>query len=124
MEIKHHTSQLQDIKPDDIRDNAQYIYLFFENSNRKVKELFTCKLKDGSEYTGRLFGITDVVDSEGKEINDCKIYLKYLTDKKTYLIHHNRLAGIELVGKNNKVYNVFTTIGDCFEYLKSIESKN
>mgnify|MGYP001599876171 CR=1 FL=1 len=121
MKIKHHTSQLQDIKPGDIKDNSQYISMYFENSKKKVKELFTCSLKDGSEYTGRLFGRSEVIDAEGNEISDCKVYLDILKKKKTHLVHNNRLAGIELVDKDEKVFNIFTSMNDCFEYLKSKE---
>jgi hypothetical protein len=124
MNIKHHTAQLQDIKAGDNKDNAQYIYLYFENNSRKVKELFICKLTDGSEYTGRLFGKPEIFDSEGKEIIDCKIYLKYMNDNKMQLLHHNRLAGIELVNKLEKVQNVFTSMGDCFKWLEGKETMN
>ena len=122
MEIKHHTSQLKAIKPGDIKDNSQYISMYFNNSNKKIIDLFTCKLKDGTEYTGRLFGRSEVIDAEGKEISDCKIYLDVLKKKNTHLVHNNRLAGIELVDRSEKVFNMFTSMHDCFEYLNNKEN--
>jgi hypothetical protein len=123
MEIKHHTTQLQDIGSGDIRDNAQYIYLYFDNSNRKIRDLFTCKMEDGSEYVGRLFGRTEVIDSDGHEINDCKIFLEYLNKNKSNLVNYNFISGIELVDKSGKRINVFTSMHDCFDYLNKKEEE-
>lgn len=124
MEIKHLTAQLKDIKSGDVRDDAQYIQMFFDNSSRQVKEIFTCKLNDGTEYTGRLFGRSEVIDADGNQLNDCKIYLDYITKGKKNLLHNTRNAGIEIVERSGKVVNVFTTMHDCFDYLEKKELKN
>ena len=124
MEIKHSTSILKDITPGSVKDDAQYINLLFENKSRQVSDLFTCKLNDGSEYTGRLFGKSDIIDSDGFQINDCNIYLDFISNNKKNLLHFNRMSGIEVLNKDGKILNVFTSMSDCFDYLKKKELKN
>lgn len=115
---------IKKIEPGSDLDDAQYIGLLVNHVSASNNNLFTCKTEDGEEYTGRLFGIPNIINAEGKYIDSPEIYLDYVKKGKKGLLHFNTVSGIEILDSKGKLVNVFTSLGESYNYIKNRKSKN
>lgn len=125
MKIKEISSAIKSIEPGSDLDDAQYIGLVIENDNNVPNtNLFSCKSEDGKEYFGRLIGKTSILNADGGNVSSPEVYLNFIKNGKKNLLHFNTISGIEITDSKGKIFNVCTSLGESYNYIKKISEKN
>lgn len=124
MKIKDIASAIKSIEPGSDLDDAQYIGLVMENDNVSHTNLFSCKSEDGKEYFGRLIGKTSILNADGGNVSSPEVYLSFIKKGNKNLLHFNTISGIEITDSKGKIFNVCTSLGESYNYIKKISEKN